>query len=578
MLTSFKKLVNREPDLYSTRDDIGQYKKVFETLGLEEKHVRQLFKAFQEIDFDDSRSISLTELMAYVNSDITSYTKRIFTSFDCDGSSGIDFYEFVTNVWDYCTLTKDNVVYFAFSLYDKDESGFLEKGEIENMLKDIYGDKYKESLPAKKLHSKLTELNTKHLDSTAFLDFSKKHPGAMYPAMVLQTNMRDTICGVDFWIDRTRKREFDCKGKYITLSTLLRGVARKIYSNDDDYVANEVGYVVCETEPPSTSSSKRSTPTAVVFTPTTRRVLGGAEEVVTVKYPETTSTRRRGSDPNPGGPLPGRRRSTPHVDHHSLQDTHSEKKGQSSRPDPAALAVADLHHGGRRRRSSVKNVPDVIPAIPTPASQPGSQCNSQPGSRGTTPRGQLNLSPLSNFCNSTEGDITGEPDTTPISQVPSSSLSTHYSKSGKFASKSTSGHNFKSGKYPNIDATPSLFGSIFSLFYSSKGKERTKPDRILVKSKEEIPSAGNSLRPSLAENFPPNKLSAQPESTSTFSHSRSGKSTSSHNSKSGKYSNADATSSIFGSVFSLFKSTADKERSKRDRVFSKLKSKYSTTG
>ena len=88
--------------------------------------------------------------MAYVNSDITSYTKRIFTSFDCDGSSGIDFYEFVTNVWDYCTLTKDNVVYFAFSLYDKDESGFLEKGEIENMLKDIYGDKYKESLPAKK--------------------------------------------------------------------------------------------------------------------------------------------------------------------------------------------------------------------------------------------------------------------------------------------------------------------------------------------------------------------------------------------------------------------------------------------
>ena len=48
-------------------------------------------------------------------------------------------------VWNYCTLSPSALVHFAFDLYDRDESGWIEHHEIEQMLQDMYGKKVKHS-------------------------------------------------------------------------------------------------------------------------------------------------------------------------------------------------------------------------------------------------------------------------------------------------------------------------------------------------------------------------------------------------------------------------------------------------
>ena len=64
---------------------------------------------------------------------------------DEDGNGVVDFKEFVVAVWNYCTLSPSALVHFAFDLYDRDESGWIEQHEIEQMLQDMYGKKAKHS-------------------------------------------------------------------------------------------------------------------------------------------------------------------------------------------------------------------------------------------------------------------------------------------------------------------------------------------------------------------------------------------------------------------------------------------------
>lgn len=63
--------------------------------------------------------------------------------FDEDGSGSIDFREFVMSLWNYCTLSKAALIMFAFDLYDNDNSGEIDIGEVELLLKEVrYGARY----------------------------------------------------------------------------------------------------------------------------------------------------------------------------------------------------------------------------------------------------------------------------------------------------------------------------------------------------------------------------------------------------------------------------------------------------
>lgn len=82
---------------------------LFTSLFLTTRDIRRLYTVFKCMDMFNTGSITLAELLAYINLPRTAFTEKIFSIFDNDQSGAIDFGEFVLSVWNYCTLTKHNL-------------------------------------------------------------------------------------------------------------------------------------------------------------------------------------------------------------------------------------------------------------------------------------------------------------------------------------------------------------------------------------------------------------------------------------------------------------------------------------
>jgi serine/threonine-protein phosphatase 2B regulatory subunit len=103
------------------------------------KELCLIHNIFQKVDLDHSGAIDVVELLTIMDVERTPFTERVFRIFDEDKSGKVDFYEFVVALWNYCTLSPAALAMFAFDLYDRDTSGFLEEKDISLMMRDIYG-------------------------------------------------------------------------------------------------------------------------------------------------------------------------------------------------------------------------------------------------------------------------------------------------------------------------------------------------------------------------------------------------------------------------------------------------------
>ncbi|CAE7457764.1 unnamed protein product [Symbiodinium microadriaticum] len=232
-------LVSRKYDLiYDEVHGVKKYRGEFEAIGLLQKEVGLLFEFFKLIDIDNSGSIMLLELTEFIELEESSFAKKAFRAFDLDKSKTIDFHEFVLAVWDYCTLSRDNLALFAFSLYDADDSGMIDKKEMEKMLKDLYGNQYKDSPHAMALYNRLAEMQQKYIDEPFFVDFARTHPAMLYPATVLQIKLRERVLSEKFWADQLRKRNQRFKGKYVSIKQIIRSTGRKnSFDEDGEFLA-----------------------------------------------------------------------------------------------------------------------------------------------------------------------------------------------------------------------------------------------------------------------------------------------------------------------------------------------------
>ncbi len=77
--------------------------------------------------------------MANLDLEVTPFTKRVFSLFDSDNSGEINFRECVLSLWSYCSLSDDDLIVFAFELYDQDGSHVMERKEVERIFLDVYG-------------------------------------------------------------------------------------------------------------------------------------------------------------------------------------------------------------------------------------------------------------------------------------------------------------------------------------------------------------------------------------------------------------------------------------------------------
>ena len=174
--------------------------------GLKPKHVKTLYKLFRKADKEQSGEISVLEFLMFFDIDRTVFAVKAFTHMDDDKSGEIDFPEFVKAAWAFVSLSKEGLRNFAFSIYDLDDSGSIDRFEVEAMVHELYGSQWRRSRLARQT---LKELAARKQRSRAeFVDFARTHPALLFPAFQLQGSLRTALGGARMWasIAETRAR------------------------------------------------------------------------------------------------------------------------------------------------------------------------------------------------------------------------------------------------------------------------------------------------------------------------------------------------------------------------------------
>lgn len=172
-------------------------------LQLKDKHIKRLYKVFKKYDKDRSGTIDIDEFFKCIHEKHTTFGDAIFDLIDCDDSGVLDFSEFVTACGTYCMFGPEEVLKFAFFVFDKDKNGFIEKAELDELTELLHQEGVTSNV--KEALKKFDFNGDGKIDFKEFQQLNKQFPMIMYPAFRLQKNMMFYTLGQKFWTDQRGK-------------------------------------------------------------------------------------------------------------------------------------------------------------------------------------------------------------------------------------------------------------------------------------------------------------------------------------------------------------------------------------
>ena len=177
-------------------------------LNIDESKALEIFYIFAKIDKDESESLDILECMNYFESGKkTRFTERIFDCGNRQPGSGLNYLEFATIMWNFCSLTASLMSRFVFEILDVDNQSYLEKPDIETIYRMIYArDVVDENI------TNTFKLDTEGRKSKqTFINSVLKSKNIIIkPALAYQNRLRKAMGGSMMWdsITTYRKRHF----------------------------------------------------------------------------------------------------------------------------------------------------------------------------------------------------------------------------------------------------------------------------------------------------------------------------------------------------------------------------------
>ncbi|KAL5972638.1 Calcium-dependent protein kinase 19 [Asimina triloba] len=108
--------------------------------NLSEEEIKGLKAMFMNMDTDKSGTITCEELktgLARLGSRLSeAEVKQLMDAADVDGNGTIDYIEFITATMHRHRLDRDDHLYKAFQYFDKDNSGYITRDELEHAMKE----------------------------------------------------------------------------------------------------------------------------------------------------------------------------------------------------------------------------------------------------------------------------------------------------------------------------------------------------------------------------------------------------------------------------------------------------------
>ena len=190
------------PKKYFNNKILPEMKETFGILDFTYKDAFELFKAFIEIDFDNSGEITVLEFHKFLGMKPTKFSERVFGILDLDESGELDFNEFVIGIWNFSTYDPLLITKFAFDIFDIDNLGKLQIAECEALVRMVYN----ESEADPELIRKIDVDGDGEITIDEFANLIKKQPQILQPAFDMQRCLRNKCFGVKYWELATEKR------------------------------------------------------------------------------------------------------------------------------------------------------------------------------------------------------------------------------------------------------------------------------------------------------------------------------------------------------------------------------------
>ena len=148
----------------------------------------------------------------------------------------LSYEEFFVSLYNYCTLTNETLIKFAFDVMDEDRSGTISRTELYDMVREVYqSDSDGARDQSKAIQIQVTKLmNVLDGDGDgdiSFEEFERVHRKVgtiIYPAFKLQKKMQSKCMSSRFWNKATGIREkvcFDYKASLVEIFLDVREVS-----------------------------------------------------------------------------------------------------------------------------------------------------------------------------------------------------------------------------------------------------------------------------------------------------------------------------------------------------------------
>lgn len=172
---------------------------IFAQLCIDDDTINLLYSKFCEIDVDNSGEIDIEEFYQFFKLQRSSFADRCFTIMDEDGSGQVDFCEFVSCVWNYCSFDLPGLVKFAFGMFDLDGSGMIEVHELRELIIFVYGDQWQSNVRIQRIVDQIATAEDSSISFNDFQSFNRRYPALLFPAFLMQEKMRDQLYGRNWW-------------------------------------------------------------------------------------------------------------------------------------------------------------------------------------------------------------------------------------------------------------------------------------------------------------------------------------------------------------------------------------------
>ena len=189
--------------------------KICQELGLTKSDVNALWRYFDKADITRNGSLNVAELCLQHEIQNESFGKLLFGLFDYDKSGALTFEEFCLCIWNAMTLDDSLLPAFAFRIYDKDNSGTLNKGEVMKMLTTVCGNNEQSILNAEKYFKENDKDHDGKISSAEFCHMTKNVQLILFPAFQLRNRFRSNVLGERVWHEKTNIRNQKYKDLYL---------------------------------------------------------------------------------------------------------------------------------------------------------------------------------------------------------------------------------------------------------------------------------------------------------------------------------------------------------------------------